>query len=52
MVILGSQNKITDYLMILAWACHFNHLFIVMVMVAHSVGFPVGPTGTNGGRNN
>ena len=26
MVIIGSQNKITDFLMILDWACPFNHL--------------------------
>ena len=29
MVILGSQNKITDFLMILAWASPFNRFFIV-----------------------
>ena len=28
MVILRSQNKITDFLMILAWASPFNHLII------------------------
>ena len=26
MVILKGQNKITDFLMILAWACPFNHV--------------------------
>ena len=28
MVILISQNKITDFLMILAWACPFNMILI------------------------
>ena len=29
MVILRSQNKITDFLMILAWACPFNATSLV-----------------------
>ena len=28
MVILGSQNKITDFFIILAWACPFNHQIV------------------------
>ena len=40
MVILRSQNKITDFFMILAWACPFN-LFTamtIMIMMIQSTG--------------
>ena len=33
MVILRSQNKITDFLMILAWACPFKGLLLSNIQV-------------------
>ena len=34
MVILRSQNKITDFLMILAWASPFNDVLLESAMVS------------------
>ena len=37
MVILGSQNEITDFLMILAWASPFNKMFISITSVMYII---------------
>ena len=38
MVILRSQNKITDFLIILAWASPFNYLRYIVTCITSSAG--------------
>ena len=38
MVILGIQNKITDFFMILAWASPFNIKILVFISVGEKLG--------------
>ena len=35
MVILGTQNKMTDFLMILAWLCRFTHKALIIFFKYH-----------------